>query len=95
MKLTALSAKLQSKKDELLRFFLLLLADADLEVLQLRFLKRLVIVARHDIGKIGVDVGVLRQDGHYRKAIVAGRAERAEALNVGDCHTFLVYHGAF
>ena len=72
---------------KLLRFLLLLLADADLEVLQFSFLESLVIVACHDIVEIGVHVGVLRQDGHHRETLVAGWAKWAEALNVGNCHT--------
>jgi hypothetical protein len=62
-------------------------------VLQLGILERLVIVARHDVVEVSIHVGVLRQDRHHREAFVAGRAERAEAFNVGDCHTVLVYHG--
>jgi hypothetical protein len=82
-----------SRSWKLLRFLLLLLADADLEVLKLGFLERFVIVARHDVVEIGVHVGILGQDRHYREALVAGGAKWAKALNVGDCHTFLVYHG--
>lgn len=73
---------------ELLRLLLLLLADADLEVLQFGFLESLVIVACHDIVEVGIHVGVLGQDGHHGETLVAGRAKWAEALNVGDCHTF-------
>ena len=61
-------------------------------MLQLRFLKRLMIVASHDIVEISVHTGVLGQDGHDGEALIAGRAEWAKTLDVGDCHTSLEYH---
>src|SRR5208337_1144657 len=45
----------------LLGLLLFLLADANLEVQNLGFLERLVIVARHGIGKVLVYIGVLRE----------------------------------
>lgn len=73
--------------EELLRFLLLLLADADFEVLLLCVLERLMIVARHDVRQVLVNVGILGQDRHHGEAFVAGRAEWAETLDVGNCHT--------
>ena len=70
----------------LLRFLLLLLADADLEVEDLGFLKRLVIVARHGVRKILVNIDVLRQDRHQGEIVVAGRAEGPEPLYIWNCH---------
>ena len=88
-----LTGSLQPSERELLRLLLLLLSDADLEVLLLGFLECLVVVPRDRIAQIGVDIGVLGQDGHNREALVASRAERPEALYVRDCHTSSGYHG--
>ena len=52
----------------------------------LGFLKRLVVVTRHRIRQVGIHIGVLWQDRHEREALVAGRAERPEALDVRNCH---------
>src|ERR1700691_2879384 len=77
---------------ELLRFLLLLLADADLESLLLGFLERLVIVTRHGIGEIPVHIGVLGQHRHDGESLVAGGAERPEPFHVWNCHTHPEYH---
>jgi hypothetical protein len=82
----ALTTGIHSK---LLCFLLLLLADADLEMKDFRVLERLVIVARHSIGKVLVHVRVLRQNGHQSKVIVAGRAKGPEPLDVRNCHNFI------
>jgi len=71
---------------KLLRFLLLLLTDADLEVQNFGFLERLVIVACHGVRNILIDVGILGQDGHQREIIVAGRAEGPEPLHIRNCH---------
>src|SRR5579871_6494569 len=81
-----------AKDRGLLGFLLLLLADADLEVQLLGFLERLVIVPRHGIVQICVHIGVLRQNRHNGEVLVAGRAERPEALHIRDCHTVSAYH---
>jgi hypothetical protein len=65
------------------------LADAHLEVQLFGFLERFVIVPRHGVGQILVDIGIFRQNRHYGEIFVAGRAEGSEAFNVRDCHTFL------
>ena len=74
---------------KLLCFLLLLLADADFEMTDFRVLERLVIVACHGIGKVLVHVRILRQNGHQGEAIVAGRAEGPEPLDVRNCHNFI------
>ena len=71
---------------ELFRFFLLLLADADLEVLLFGFLERLVIVARDSIVQKVIHAGALGKDHHHGEILVALRAEGAKPLDVGDCH---------
>ncbi len=71
---------------ELFRFFLLLLADADLEVLLFGFLERLMIVARDSIGKIVFHAGALGKDHHHGEVFIAFRAEGAEPFDVGNCH---------
>lgn len=75
------------KPRKLLRFFLLLLADADLEMLLLGFLKSLVVVTLYGAGQIRVDIGIPGQDGHNGEAFVASRAKRTKPLYVRDCHT--------
>src|SRR5580704_14695665 len=55
---------------------------------RLGFLERLVIVARHGILKVLVDIRVLGQDGHQGETIVAGRAEGPEPLHIRNCHNF-------
>src|ERR1017187_494456 len=70
----------------LLRFFLFLLADADLEVQHLGFLVRLVIVTHHGIRQVLIDVRALGQDRHQRETLVAGRAKRPEPLHIRNRH---------
>ena len=50
--------------ENLLGLLLLLLTDADFEVQHLGFLERLMIVARHGVGKVLVDVGLFGKYGH-------------------------------
>src|SRR5579872_6253036 len=70
----------------LLGLLLFLLADADLEMQYLGLLKRLVIVARHGVRKVLVNIGVFRQDRHQGEAVVAGGAEGPEPLYIRNCH---------
>src|ERR1035438_5615893 len=70
----------------LFRFFLLLLADADLEVQLLGFEKRLVIVARDSISQKVLHAGALGKDHHHGEIFVALRAEGAEPFDVGNGH---------
>ena len=70
----------------LLRFSLLLLADADLEVQRLGLLERFVIVARHGVRQVLIHAGVLGEDGHQREIIGAGGAESTETFHIRDCH---------
>src|SRR5664279_3714752 len=76
------------RKLKLLRLLLLLLTDADLGVQRLGIGERLVIVACHRLRQVLLDIGALRQDGHHRVAIIAGRAEGPEPLNIRNCHNF-------
>src|ERR1035438_8686789 len=71
---------------ELFRFFLLLLADADLEVQLLGFEKRLVIVARDSISQKVLHAGALGKDHHHGEILVALRAEGSEPFDVGNGH---------
>ena len=80
------SGNAQNLRPGLLRLLLLLLADADLEVLLLGFLVRLMIVPRDGVAQIGIHVGVLRKNRHNREALFAFRTERAETFDVGNCH---------
>src|SRR5690349_5076655 len=73
----------------LLRFALLLLADADLEVRLLGFLESLVVVARDSVVQIVVDVSALGQDRHQGEALFAFGTKRAEPFYVGNCHNVL------
>ena len=75
---------------ELLSFLLFLLSDADLKLLLLRFLVRLVVMTGHGIFQVLVNIGVLRQDNHYSETLVAGRAKGPKAPDVRDCHMPLV-----
>jgi len=75
---------------ELFRLFLLLLTDANLEVLVFRFLVGFVVMPRHSIRQIGIHVGILRQNRHDREILVASRAKWPEPLDIRDCHTGLV-----
>src|SRR5450759_1776586 len=77
----------------LLRFLLLLLADADLEVCLLGFPVRLVVVPGHRIRQILVYVGIFRQHCHDRESLIARWAVRPEPFHIWDCHTFSDYHG--
>src|SRR5438105_4451411 len=79
----------------LLRLALLLLSDADLEVLLLGFLEGLVIVARDSIGQIRTDVRAARKNDHDREVLIASGAVRAEAFDVRNCHTSSGYHLPF
>jgi len=72
--------------ETLLDLLLLLLTDADLEMLLLGFLVSLVIVTCDHIFQICVDIGVLRQNRHHREILIASGAKRAKALHVWDCH---------
>src|SRR5262249_48746576 len=74
------------KKESLFGFLLLLLTDADLEVQHFSVLERFVIVPRHGVGEVLVDVRFLRQHGHQGEIIVAGRAEGPEAPYIRNCH---------
>jgi len=71
---------------KLLRFLLFLLADADLEVRYLGLLKRLMIVARHGVREVLIEIGVPRKDRHQREIVVAGGAEGPEPLYIRNCH---------
>ena len=73
-------------ENALLRLLLLLLADAHLEVQDLGVLKSLMIVARHGVGEVLIDIGVLGQDSHQSETVVAGGAEGPESFNVRNCH---------
>jgi hypothetical protein len=70
----------------LFRFALLLLSDADLEVLLLGFLERFMIVARHRIGQILIHISALRENHHDREGLIASRAERSKPFDIGNCH---------
>ena len=70
----------------LFRFALLLLSDADLEVLLLGFLERLVIVARHGFRQVLIHVRLLGQDGHQGETVIAGWAKGPEPLHIRNCH---------
>jgi hypothetical protein len=71
---------------QLLRFALLLLADADFEVQLFGFLESFVIVTRHGVAQILVHVGILGKDGHNREFFITGGTERPEPFDIGDCH---------
>jgi len=58
------------------------------------FLEGLVIVARNRIVQVRIHVSALREDDHQREALLALRTERAEAFDIGDCHTASGYHSA-
>src|ERR1051326_5004747 len=70
----------------LLRFALLLLADADLEVRLLGFLESLVVVARDCVVQIVIYVSALGQNRHQGEALFAFGTKRAEPFDVGNCH---------
>jgi hypothetical protein len=73
----------------LLCFFLLLLADTDLEHLLPGILECLMVVALNGVFHISIRVYVLRKDRHQRETLVTNRAERTKSLHVRDCHNIV------
>ena len=73
----------------LLGLFLFLLANADLEMSLLGFLKRLVIVSRHGVVQVGFDVRIPLQHSSQGKVFITDRAKRAKGFYVGNCHTIM------
>src|ERR1043166_8827551 len=71
---------------KLLRFLLLLLPDADLELLLLRFLVSLPVVPLAGVGKILVHVDILGQHGHQRRAHRSVRTGDAVPFYVRNRH---------
>ena len=73
----------------LLRFLLLLLSDADLEVHLLGFLERLVVMPRYGIAQILIHIGAFRQNDHDCERFFALGAERPEAFDIRNRHSNL------
>src|SRR5579863_1416202 len=77
---------LRATATALLRFLLLLLTDANLELLGLSFLVRFPVEALGGIREIGRDVDVLGQHRHQRSGLASIGAGDAIAFDVGDRH---------
>ena len=77
------------ENEELLRLLLFLLTDADLVHGRFRVRESFMIVTRHCLGEVGVHVRFIGENRHQREGIVAGRAERAKPLDIGDSHNLI------
>src|ERR1043166_4672939 len=76
-------------RENLLRLLLLLLADADLELLLLRFLVCFPIEPLAGFGEILIDIDIFREHGHQGGGQRAVGAGDAITLDVRNCHDFL------
>ena len=83
-----ISLRLSSNRDtpKLLGFLLLLLTDADFEAFSFIVLERLVVVPSNGLQQVLIHIGVLRQNRHQRKTIVASGTERPEPFYIRDRH---------